>query len=188
MSYSLDLKSGYWQVEMENEVEENSVFYQHVVVAAYSNAIWPLRCPSYLRKADGNCSHRINIENLLSILERPYCHWKDVWRTSSKSGRAYLREYSTQLNSKKCQLFQEDMMYLGHVVSKERISVDLEKTVAVQEWPVAKDEHKLRCFLGPGSYYRRFVHGFANITKPLTNLTEKGRTFESVKKPLIVSK
>jgi hypothetical protein len=32
--------------------------------------------------------------------------------------------------------------------------------------------------LGLCTYYRRFIHGFADIAKPLTRLTEEKRTFE----------
>ena len=55
--------------------------------------------------------------------------------------------------------------------------MDPEKTKAIREWPVPKDKHQLRSFLGLCTYYRRFVQGYANVAKPLTRLTEEGRAY-----------
>jgi hypothetical protein len=72
---------------------------------------------------------------------------------------------------------QEEVKYLGHIVSSEGISTDPEKLKAVREWPTPKDKHEIRSFLGLCTYYRRFIPGFANIAKPLTKLTEEKQAF-----------
>jgi hypothetical protein len=41
------------------------------------------------------------------------------------------REACLKLNPEKCQLFQKDVRYLGHIVSPEGISTDPEKLKAV---------------------------------------------------------
>ena len=50
---------------------------------------------------------------------------------------------------------QRNVKYLGHVVSKEGISTDPDKTTDVFTWPTPKTISELRSFLGLGSYYRR---------------------------------
>ena len=56
------------------------------------------------------------------------------------------------------------------MVSAYGISTSPDKVKVVQEWPKPKSLKDLRSFLGFASYYRRFVHRFAHIAKPLYNL------------------
>lgn len=78
-----------------------------------------------------------------------------------------LREQGLKIEPTKCQLFQDKVPYLGHVVSAEGVATDPEKTKAVSEWPVPSTVSDLRSFLGFASYYRRFVPRFAQVAGPL---------------------
>ncbi|XP_074283676.1 putative mitochondrial protein AtMg00860 [Silene latifolia] len=67
--------------------------------------------------------------------------------------------------------------FLGHVVSKEGVSVDPGKIEAVSNWERPKNVAYVRSFLGLAGYYRRFVKDFVKIAKPLTALTRKDNRF-----------
>ena len=47
-----------------------------------------------------------------------------------------------------CDFFKDKIQYLGHVVTKEGISVDPEKIRAIEDWPVPKDVTDVRSFMG----------------------------------------
>jgi hypothetical protein len=63
------------------------------------------------------------------------------------------REDRLKFNVEKCQLFQKEVRYLGHIVSPRMITIDPEKLKAVQEWPIPKNKHDIRSFLSLCTYY-----------------------------------
>ena len=71
---------------------------------------------------------------------------------------------------------QEKIPYLGHIISKDRIEIDPKKVDTITNWPEIKSIKQLRVFLGLIGYYRRFLAGFAEIAKPLTNLLKAEST------------
>lgn len=70
----------------------------------------------------------------------------------------------------KCAFFQEEVKYLGHVISKDGVPTDPDKISAVTNWATPTSVSELRSFLGFASYYQRFVEGFAKLAAPLHRL------------------
>ncbi|XP_074288329.1 uncharacterized protein LOC141613487 [Silene latifolia] len=68
--------------------------------------------------------------------------------------------------------------FLGHVVLKERVSVDPGMIEAVSNLEKPKNVADVRSFLWLAGYYRRFVNDFSKIAKPLTSLMRKKNRFK----------
>jgi hypothetical protein len=77
--------------------------------------------------------------------------------------------------------YQEHIHYLGHIISKEGIVVDLENIEAIKGWPTPRNVLEVRYFMGLAGYYQTFIKGFSNISHPITSLQKKGIKFEWTK-------
>lgn len=86
---------------------------------------------------------------------------------------ATLREHQLYDEMSKCSFGKETVEYLGHIVSKQGVSVDPEKVRVVKEWPTPSSVKELMDFLGLSGYYRKFVKAYGFISKPLTTLLQK---------------
>ena len=51
------------------------------------------------------------------------------------------------------------------------------KVDKVRHWPTPQNSKEVQQFLGLANYYRRFIHGFAELAKPLHRLTERNISF-----------
>ena len=89
-----------------------------------------------------------------------------------------LEEKKLYAKLKKCEFWLDSVAFLGHVISKDGISVDPKKVEAVVEWNRPNNVTEIRSFLGLAGYYRRFVEGFSRLAMPQTRLTQKGVKFE----------
>ncbi|XP_070571296.1 uncharacterized protein [Ptychodera flava] len=61
---TLDLTSGYWQVELDGDAQEKSAFtHLEWAIPMESHAIWFMQCPSHFPETDGVCIIRITMGN-----------------------------------------------------------------------------------------------------------------------------
>lgn len=172
---TIDLKSGYWQIEMEPEAREITAF-------AIGNELWQFTVmPFGLCNAPATFIRVMNkvLRGLIGKICQVYLDdilifGKNFEDLSHKNELVMnrLRDANLKVNPKKFIFFQPEVRFLGHVISGDGIKCDPEKTKAIINWPVPTTKVALQSFLGLCSYYRKYVEGFAMITKPLYRLTE----------------
>jgi hypothetical protein len=87
---------------------------------------------------------------------------------------------SNQLYAKfsKCEFWLTEVAFLGHVISVGGVSVDPSKVKDVLNWMPLMNVSEIQSFPGLAGYYRRFIHDFSKIAKPMTKLLEKNKDFE----------
>lgn len=92
-----------------------------------------------------------------------------------------LRDAGLKLNPEKYRFGHTDLRYLGHLVNRHGISTDSEKVRAITEHPTPHIVKPVRSFQELASWYRRFVGGFATLTRPLIRLLRKGEKWHWVR-------
>ena len=172
---SLDLKSGYWQVELDEESMPYTAF-----------TVGPLGFYECLRMPFGLTNAPATFQRLMeSCLGDLHLNWCIIYLDDiiiySKTPEehlerlegvfAKLQKAGLTLKPSKCEFFKSRITYLGHIVSKDGIETDPKKISAVQQWPRPTTVTQVRKFLGFTNYYRKFLHNYAKIAKPLHLLT-----------------
>ena len=170
--FAQDLKSGYRQVEVEEQDREKTVF-------TAGNGLWQFNVMAF-----GLCNAPPTFEPLMDnilgdlsclvYLDDMMAHAKTFELELQRLTHIFsqLRAANLKLNPKKCELFQCRAKLLGHVVSKEGVATDPEKVTAVTNWPLPQNVRDVRSFLGLCTYYRRLVPYFGDVARPLHQLTE----------------
>ena len=79
-----------------------------------------------------------------------------------------------KLKPSKCHFLQQNVEFLGHLITPTGIGPNPKQIVAVKEFPIPQNLSQVRQFLGLTSYYRRFIGQFGKIASPLHELTRKG--------------
>ncbi|GJX28883.1 putative reverse transcriptase domain-containing protein [Tanacetum coccineum] len=73
----------------------------------------------------------------------------------------------------KCELWLQEVQFVGHVINGDGIHVDPSKIKVVKNWRAPKTPSEVRSFLGLVGYYHRFIEDFSKIAKPFIVLTQK---------------
>ncbi|XP_060607809.1 uncharacterized protein LOC132759951 [Ruditapes philippinarum] len=128
--------------------------------------------PATFQRLMERCMGELNLKECLIYLDDVIIFSDTVEKHFERLAAVFsrLEHYGLKLKGSKCEFFQLEVKYLGHVVSADGVRTDPEKTSVLKDWPIPKSIKDLRSFLGFAGYYRRFVNGFSQITKPLNDL------------------
>lgn len=171
---TLDLASGYWQVEVDPADREKTAFTTPFGLYEFERMPFGLcNAPATFQRLMQRCLGNMVNDSLLIYLDDVVVfsanfdshvqHLEEVFQR--------LEEHGLKLQPKKCSLFQRKVTYLGHVISEEGVATDPAKTAAVKDWPVPQTAKQVKSFLGFAGYYRRYIPGFSKIARPLNALT-----------------
>ena len=166
----LDLMSGFWQMELDEGSRKKAAFITQRGVYEWT------RMPFGLTNAP------ISFQTLMSSVLRDM-NWKSVlvyvddiliFSHSFQEHLAHLeqvfdrlREANLKLHPSKCHFAVKQLNFLGHIISRNGVEVDPEKTKAMSEFPTPKSQTQVRRFLGMANYYRRFIKDYSKIATPL---------------------
>ena len=177
---TLDLKSGYWQIELHPSAREKTAFVTHN--GLYEFLVMPFgltNSGASFQRLMGHILRGLEYRFALIYIDDIIIFSKSVEEHLVRLEEVFrrLREANVKLNPKKCSFVKQKVEYLGHVVTPDGVMPNPEKVRIVRDFPAPKNLKELRTFMGLANYYRRFVKGFAHIASPLNALTKKGVKF-----------
>ena len=159
---SLDLKSGYWQVLMNESDKEKTAFACHwglfefnVMPFGLSNApaVFQELMPVVLQGlGDFAIAYLDDILVFSPTLEDHLQHLDTIFDR--------LRKHDLKLKLKKCNFLESETNYLGFIIGKDGIKPDPKKEEAIRSLPIPTCVREVRSFIGMSSYYRRFIPNF----------------------------
>ena len=177
---TLDLLSGYWQVEVDEADRQKTAF-------CTTEGLFQFKVMPF-----GLCNAPATFQRLMDLVLAGL-QWSDclvyiddvimLGRTfdehlrNLRSVLQRLRESGLRLKPSKCSFFQSEVQYLGHIISRDGVATDPFKTEKVTTWPTPTSVRETQQFLGFAGYYRRFVKDFAQVARPLHRLTERPTNF-----------
>ena len=167
---TLDMATGYWQVELAAEDREKTAFSTGKGLHQFKVMAMGLK--------NASSTFQKMMELILAGLDTKSClvYLDDVilFNRTEEEHLATLQEVllrirqaGLKLKAQKCRFARKEVTFLGHLASKEGIRPDPHNVDKVLAWPQPSSEGEMKSFLGLCGYYARFIPGYAAITKPL---------------------
>ncbi|KAG5870689.1 hypothetical protein JTB14_003887 [Gonioctena quinquepunctata] len=88
-----------------------------------------------------------------------------------------LSQFKLCANRAKCTFVRPSVKYLGHLITTAGIAPDPDKISAISRMCPPRNVKHVLSFLQTCSWFRRFVPNFAEVSKPLSDLTKKNTKF-----------
>ena len=167
---TIDLRSGYWQVEMDPDSQAMTAFISHK--GLYEFNVMPyglMNAPATFQRLmdivlaglKWQCC-LVYIDDVIIYSNTFDQHIKDLTAVFDA-----LRNANLTLKVSKCHFCRNEIKYLGHIITRNGIKPDPELVSAVKEFPRPQTTKDVQAFLGLTGYYRRFIQNYAKIAEPL---------------------
>ena len=171
---SLHLKSGYWQVELD----EDSIPYIAFTVGplGFYECLWMpfglTNAPATFQHLMENCLEDLHLNWCIIYLDDIIIYSKTLEEHVERLEAVFrkLKKAGLKLKPSKCKFFKSEITYLGHTVSNEGIATDPKKIKVIQVWLRPETVTQACKFNGLTNYYQKFIHNYVKVAKPLHQL------------------
>lgn len=178
---TIDLKNGFFHVPVNKDSQKYLSFVTHNGQYLFLKA--PFGCsnsPPVFHKFINETFRDLIIAGIMIAYMDDIC----IIATSEEEAIDRLKvvlkrasEAGLEINWKKCQFLRKKIEFLGHVIENGFIRPSTMKTIAVRDFKEPTTVKQVQQFLGLTGYFRKFIHGYSTIAKPLSDLTRKENQF-----------
>ena len=177
---TLDMASGYWQVDLADEDKEKTAFttgkdlHQFRVMPfglKNAGATFQRLMELVLAGMDSR-SCLVYIDDIIVFRETEHAHLKNLGVFQQ------IRDASMKLKPRKCCLARDEAVFLGHKVSQTGVQPEPANIAKVAELSRPEKTEGLKSFLGLTGYYARFVPDYSDLAKPIREESERKGNIE----------
>ncbi|XP_069055957.1 arylsulfatase G isoform X1 [Pleurodeles waltl] len=175
---TIDLKSAYHQVPLHQDSRK------------YTTFITPFGCYQYTRVPFGLASaaamFQRSMSNIFSGISGVMFFQDDILVMGKnreehdnklKQVLEILKRKGLTIEYSKCKLAQEEVVYLGHSISKNGIKPKQALVEAIKEAPCPAGKEDVRAFLGLIEFYSKFIRNFSEKTYHIRQLLKNKSKF-----------
>ena len=176
----LDLKSGYWQIAMNEGDKEKTAFVTHQGLYEFNVMPFGLtNAPSVFQELMNHVLKGIRNKYAMAYIDDILIYSRTFEEHVQRISEVFkrLEKANLKLKLKKCEFLKTRVKYLGHVISDKGLEPDPEKVVKIHAMKPPTTVRGVRGFLGAVGYYMKFIENYADIARPLVLLTKKHARF-----------
>ena len=172
----MDLKSGFWQVKMDEESRQYTTFMVGSM-GVYEFLCMPYglcNAPATFQHLMQNCLGEFNLTYTLIYLDDViiYSKTEDEHLVRLHTVLEQFMENGLKLKLSKCNFFHMEINYLGYKVSTAGMEPGTEGLKGIAEIAPPATYAKVCKFLGATGYFHCFIKGYTKIAKPLNDLLQ----------------
>ena len=184
----LDMASGYYQLRIAEEDMPKTAF-----ATPFGHFEWRVlpmgltNAPSSFQRTMQKVFEKfigdfvlVYLDDILILSKTAEDHLKHLRQVFTT-----LQEHRFQIKLSKCKFMQEQVKYLGHILSRDGIQADPAKVQTLLDWEMPSNTTGMLQFLGLANYFRKFIPNYSRLAAPLYHLTKKSVTFQKGEEVLL---
>ena len=179
---TLDLNQGYHQISLDEKSRDLTAFASHRGILRYTRLIYGMSPASEIYQREIEKALQ-GLEGVRNISDDIIIGGKTAEELLNRTIQTLncLRECNLTINKDKCKFFREELVYMGHVLSRAGLSPDKSKVESIVSLKHPTNQKELRSFLGMITYCAKFIPNFTEITYPLRTLIKQRVTWRWTK-------
>ena len=170
----LDANSGFWQIPLAKESKLLTTF-----ITPFGRYCFN-KMPFGISSAPEHFQKRMmtvlsGVEGTLCLMDDILVFGKDRKEHDERLIHVLkkIRTAGVTLNPQKCEFRKSQLKFLGHVIDREGVRADPDKTTAITEMKAPTNVSELRRFMGMVNQLGKFSPNLAEMTHPIRQLLSK---------------
>lgn len=163
---TIDLRTGYWQVPLEEAGRAVCSFlfngrnnsFTRMPFGLNVNGFEFQKCMDFVLGSGVRKIVTIYVDDII-IMSGIFDEHKDHLRQVFER----FRTHNITVNLEKSKFFQPEVKFLGYIISTNGMRLDPEKLDAVMKFRPPRNKKEAQTYLGFLNFYRKYIEGFADI-------------------------